>query len=204
MAPGGAGSDAAGIAADSLAPALPTARSASGWLRSGGYDVTTVGLEDYVARVVSAEAASGSGLEARKALAIVVRTFALRTGAGTQTTGSTSAISTHCQVVGARTKAGDDAAAATSGQVLFAGGRPADVYYTASCGGHTERPSAVWPGPPTRRTCLARPEPECRGDQAVADRRPAADLLRALAASGRRGETHPRTRGRRAAPARAA
>ena len=70
MAPGGAGLDAARIAAEWLRPAGIVVRV--GMVKRGGYDVTTMGLEEYVGRVVSAEAAAGSGLEARKALAIAV------------------------------------------------------------------------------------------------------------------------------------
>ncbi len=91
--------------------------------------------------------------------------------------------------MGARTKAGDEAAAATSGQVLLAAGRPAEVYYTASCGGHSERPSAVWPGAGDPVSLPARPEPECRGDQAWESAVTAVDLQRALTASGRRGQS---------------
>ena len=38
------------------------------------------------------------------------------------------------------------AAADTAGQALFAAGQLAGVFYTASCGGHSARPSEVWPG----------------------------------------------------------
>ncbi len=187
MAPGGAGFDAARIAADLLRPADSVIRV--GMVRRGGYDVTTIGLEEYVGRVVSAEAAAGSGLEARKAIAIAVRTFAVRNRGRHADEGFDLCDLTHCQVVGARTKAGDEAAAATSGQVLFAAGRPADVYYTASCGGHSERPSAVWPGAADPVFLPARPEPECRGAEGWESDIAAADLQRALTASGRRGQS---------------
>ena len=186
MAPGGAGVDAAGFAADLLAPADRVVRV--GVARRGGYDVSTMGLEEYVGRVVSAETAAGSGLEARKALAIAARTFAARNRDRHRHEGFDLCDLTHCQVVGARTNAGDDAAAATSGEVLFASGRPADVYYSASCGGHSERPSAVWPGAADPPYLPARPEPECSGDQRWQTEVSASDLQRALTASGRRGQ----------------
>ena len=186
MAPGGAGFDAARIAADLLDPSGGVVRV--GVVTRGGYDITTMGLEEYVGRVVSAEAAAGSGLEARKALAITARTFAVRNRGRHAAEGFDLCDLTHCQVVGTRTKAGDEAAAATRGQMLFASGRPADVYYTASCGGHSERPSAVWPGAADPAFLPARPEPECRGDQAWQTDVKVTDLQRALAASGRRGQ----------------
>jgi stage II sporulation protein D len=187
MAPGGAGFDAARIAAELLEPQDSVVRV--GVARRGGYDVTSMGLEEYVGRVVSAEAAAGNGLEARKALAITARTFAVRNRGRHAGEGFDLCDLTHCQVVGVRTKAGDEAAAATRGQVLFASGRLADVYYTASCGGHSERPSAVWPGAADPSYLPARPEPECRSDQTWQTDVSAADLQRALAASGRRGQT---------------
>jgi stage II sporulation protein D len=186
MAPGGAGFDAARIAVDLLGPSGSVVRV--GVATRGGYDVQTMGLEEYVGRVVSAEAAAGSGLEARKALAITARTFAVRNRGRHAAEGFDLCDLTHCQVVGSRTKAGDDAAAATRGQMLLVSGRPADVYYTASCGGHSERPSAVWPGAADPVFLPARPEPECRGDQVWQTEVKATDLQRALAASGRRGQ----------------
>jgi len=187
MAPGGAGFDAARIAADLLRPSDGVVRV--GVVTRGGYDVKTMSLEEYVGRVVSAEAEAGSGLEARTALAIAVRTFALRNRGRHAGEGFDLCDLTHCQVVGARTMAGDVAAAATRGQVLLAAGRPADVYYTASCGGHSERPSAVWPGAPDPTHLPARPEPGCRGDERWESDIAAADLQRALTASGRRGQS---------------
>src|SRR5439155_1127108 len=53
---------------------------------------------------------------------------------------------THCQVVRTATPVTEAAAAATAGRVLLYRGVPAQVFYTASCGGRSERPSAVWPG----------------------------------------------------------
>ena len=187
LAPGGAGFDAARIAVDRLGPSGSVVRV--GVAKRGGYDVTTMGLEEYVGRVVRAEAVSGSGLEARKALAIAARTFAVRNRSRHADEGFELCDLTHCQVVGTRTEAGDEAAAATRGQVLFASGRPADVYYTASCGGHSERPSAVWPGAADPVHLPARPEPECRVEQTWQSEVPATDLQRALTASGRRGQS---------------
>jgi SpoIID/LytB domain protein len=208
MAPGGAGIDAARLAADMLTTSAsgrvapraadraggPTSTAGTGGrmvrvgvARPGGYDTVTIPLEEYVGRVVGAEAATSGGGEARKALAIVARTFALRNRSRHEPDGFDLCDLTHCQVMGSRTKAGDEATAATAGQVLFAAGRLADVYYSASCGGHSERASAVWPGNADPPYLRARAEPECQGDRWQVDVS-ARDLQRALVASGGHGQ----------------
>jgi SpoIID/LytB domain protein len=184
MAPGAAGADAARLAADLIgAQVLRIGRA-----RRGGYDVETMPVEEYVSRVVSAEAASSSGPAALQALAIVARTFALGNLHRHERDGFDLCDLTHCQVIGQRTKASDDAARATRGQVLFYQGKLATVYYTASCGGYSERPSAVWPGAADPPYLLARAEPECRAESLWQSEVPARDLQRALVAAGRRGQ----------------
>lgn len=184
MTPGAAGADAAGLAAELLgAPVLRVGRA-----RSGGYDVETMPLEDYVSRVVSAEAASASGPVALQALAIVVRTFALGNRDRHARDGFDLCDLTHCQVVGRRTKASDAAALATRGLALFYQGRLATVYYTASCGGHSERPSSAWPGAKDQPYLPAQAEPEGRAESLWQSDVTASDLQRALVAAGRRGQ----------------
>ena len=52
---------------------------------------------------------------------------------------------THCQVWrAAATAASRRAVLATAGQVLTYNGAPAEVFYSASCGGHTENAGDVW------------------------------------------------------------
>ena len=193
MAPGAAGRDAARLAVEALAKVSPVGVAPSRRVRVGlagpdGYRVISLPLEDYVSRVVSAEAAPGSGVEALNALAIVVRTFALRNEARHARDGFDLCDLTHCQVLGTATSATDAAAGATEGQALYYGGRPADVYYTASCGGHTERPSGAWPGSIDPPYLPARPEPTCVGRDRWETDVTAGDLGRALATTGRRGE----------------
>ena len=91
-------------------------------------------------------------------------------------------------MLGTATSATDAAAGATEGQALYYGGRPADVYYTASCGGHTERPSGAWPGSIDPPYLPARPEPTCVGRDRWETDVTAGELGRALATTGRRGE----------------
>jgi stage II sporulation protein D len=210
LAPGAAGMDAARLAADALSLAgtrgvSPPAVRADGpgsrspgltgpreirvgvTRRDGGYDAVAVPLEEYVSRVVSAESEPAGGPEALKALAVVVRTFALRNVSRHARDGFDLCDLTHCQVLGTASAASDAAARATAGQVIVHDGRVADVYYTASCGGHTERPTGAWPGAADPPYLLARPEPECDAKDRWVSDVTAADLVRALVASGRRG-----------------
>jgi stage II sporulation protein D len=204
MAAGTAGMNAAQIATERLA-ALPAARRGPspaafppvavapvlrvGRIRADGRpDIVSMGLEQYVARVVSGEAASLSGLEARKALAIAARTFGVAEVGRHRAEGFDVCDLTHCQVVGAPTPGGDEAAHLTEGEVLVFRGALAHLFYTASCGGWSERPSMVWPGADDPPYLAARPEPACRDASTWTSDVGAADLLRALRAAGLRGD----------------
>ncbi|MBP1636773.1 MAG: hypothetical protein H6Q10_3347, partial [Acidobacteria bacterium] len=195
VAPGAAGVHATAIAVERLRgrpgiggpggfdlPAVTIGRPSG-----DGYEVATVGLEDYVANVVAGEAAPGSGSEALKAMAIVARTFALANQRRHGSEGFDLCTLTHCQVVGRATAATRAAAEATRGLALAYGGRPAQVFYTASCGGHTERPSAVWSGAPDPPYLVAMAEPACRLDAPWSSDVSAAQVSAAMRASGARG-----------------
>ena len=153
----------------------------------GGYAVTTIPLETYVARVLAGEAARDSQPAALEALAITVRTFALANRGRHRADGFDLCDQTHCQVLRTATVATQRAATATAGRVLFRGGAPASVYYTASCGGRTEIPSAVWPGAEDPPFLPSQPDEACGGrpvwDAEIGER----DLVRALNAAGFRG-----------------
>jgi stage II sporulation protein D len=105
----------------------------------------TLPLEVYVARVLAGEAEPGAPAAARQALAIAVRTYAIVNAGRHRGLGFDLCDTTHCQVPRAATAATRRAALDTAGQVLMFRGAPADVYYSASCGGRTEQASAVWP-----------------------------------------------------------
>jgi SpoIID/LytB domain protein len=112
----------------------------------GGYTIVTLPLETYIARVLAGEAMRDSQPAALEALAITARTFALANRGRHRADGFDLCDQTHCQVVRTATAATDRAAQATAGRILLRDGAIASVYYTASCGGRTEIPSAVWPG----------------------------------------------------------
>ncbi len=145
-------------------------------------------METYVARVLAGEAVRDSRPAALEALAIAVRTFALANRGRHRADGFDVCDQTHCQVVRAATQATEAAAQVTAGRVLIRNGVPASIYYTASCGGRTERPSAVWPGAEDPPFLPSRDDDACQGAPAWTADLQAADLFRALRGAGFRGE----------------
>ena len=111
-----------------------------------GRTVTDLPTELYVARVISGEGEPNAEEAAQQALAIAIRTFAAANVGRHRRDGFDLCDTTHCQVLRSSTPASRRAALATSGQVLMYGGRPADVFYSASCGGRSEAVTEVWPG----------------------------------------------------------
>ncbi len=111
--------------------------------------VTTIDVDGYLAGVVPLEAPPGWPPAALEAQAIVARTFALarRTlsrpydvtaSDADQRWGGVDAESASCTA----------AVAATAGRTLAFGGGPAEVFYSACCGGHTADIASVWNGVP--------------------------------------------------------
>src|SRR6185369_16364883 len=97
----------------------------------------TLSLEDYVLGVMRAEGTVESEPEALKALAIAIRTYALKNRGRHATNGYDFCSTTHCQrFVGANATTSTriaDAVRATEGQVLIDDhGEPIDAYFGAS------------------------------------------------------------------------
>jgi SpoIID/LytB domain protein len=113
---------------------------------SGRGPVTNVPLEVYVARVLAGEAEPKGPEGEFQALAIAIRTYALVNTGRHARDGFDVCDSTHCQVPRAPNALTRGAALATVGQVLTWNGAPAEVFYSASCGGRSESPDQVWPG----------------------------------------------------------
>jgi SpoIID/LytB domain protein len=183
------------VAAPAAAPTSTAATAAGdgltirvGFPRSGGgYDVRSIPLEEYVTRVLAGEAAPRSPAAALQALAITARTFALANRGRHRRDGFDLCTLTHCQVLREPTEAMRAAVLATSGRVLEWQGMPAQVFYTASCGGYSERPSAVWPGAADPPFLKVHRDRACDGEPHWASEIPVRDLERALKASGFRG-----------------
>src|SRR5438874_12838384 len=153
----------------------------------GGFAIVEMPIETYVARVVAGEAARDSRAAALEALAITVRTFAAANLGRHRADGFDLCDQTHCQVLRPGTSATEQAAQRTAGRVLLHDGAPASIYYTASCGGRTEIPSAVWPGAPDPSYLPSKRDDACGGNPVWTAEVEDADLLRAFHAAGFRG-----------------
>ncbi len=106
----------------------------------------TLPLESYVERVVSSESGPGDSLESLKALAIVVRSFALNQPHGHADYDLCD--STHCQLLhwsGGPSPQAHAATLATAGETLWYHGHPAAAWFHQDCGGRTAVPSEIWP-----------------------------------------------------------
>jgi stage II sporulation protein D len=158
-----------------------------GLAHGSGYRVEAMPIEQYVSGVLEGEALRGSGPAALEALAIAIRTFAVANLGRHRADNFDLCDQTHCQVLRTATAATDRAAQATAGRVLLAGDAPASIFFSASCGGFTEKPSAVWPGADDPPYLPARPDEACQGAPAWSADIREADLLRALRAVGFRG-----------------
>jgi len=110
--------------------------------------VVTLPVESYVERVVASESGPADSPESLKALAIVVRSFALHEAHGH--TDYDLCDSTHCQLLhwgenSGRTAAAHAATLATSGETLWFHGQRALAYFGKDCGGRTASPAEIWP-----------------------------------------------------------
>jgi stage II sporulation protein D len=108
--------------------------------------VTVLPLEVYVARVIAGEGDSKAADAAQQALAVAIRTYTLKNSGRHARDGYDLCDSTHCQVPRPSTPTSRRAAMATVGQVLTYQRDLADVFYSASCGGRSERAGDIWPG----------------------------------------------------------
>ena len=125
--------------------------------------VTSLELEDYVAGVLASELPSG-GPEARKAQAILIRTYALR--ADQRHAEADVCDLTHCQTYkGAADRQTRSLVQSTRGIVVKADRALADVYYSSTCGGHTLDAKKAWPGSKVRH-----------GSRGVPDKGPAGEV----------------------------
>lgn len=113
--------------------------------------VLTMPSERYVAAVLNAETSANEPRESLRAMAILVRTYALNGKHYSAAAGHLRANlcdSTECQVMrlAAPSQAVADAAFDTAGETLWFGGRRAEIFFSQHCGGMTEDVNAAWPG----------------------------------------------------------
>jgi stage II sporulation protein D len=110
-------------------------------LFSGVAAINAVGLEDYVSGVVSAESPASWPAAALEAQAVVARSYAITTDAGTSTDGFTAYPDTRSQMyrgVAAEYPSTESAVSSTRGQVVTYQGKPVVTYFFSTSGGKTE------------------------------------------------------------------
>jgi SpoIID/LytB domain protein len=177
----------ASVAQDARPNLSPPGTIRIGLLQNQSYEVVTLPLEAYIGRVLAGEAARDSEPAALEALAIAIRTYALANLGRHRAEGFDLCDQTHCQVVRTATPTTERAAVATAGKVLLYNGAPASVFYSASCGGRTEKPSNVWPGAENHPYLPSRADDGCGGAPQWSTELTIGDLQRALNAAGYRG-----------------
>ena len=173
----------------------------------------TLPVESYVERVVGSESGAADSFESLKALAIVVRSFALHQHHGHSDYDLCD--STHCQLLhwggqqlsaqkpGAPSfprllpeRVGNGAAhaatLATAGETLWYRGQRAQAWFHQNCGGRTASPSEVWPSASQNAShrpmpwLASRADPYCtaNGAREWSANISLSDLTAALAAAG--------------------
>jgi stage II sporulation protein D len=110
--------------------------------------VVTLPVEAYVERVVASESGQADSLESMKALAVVVRSFALHQQHGHADYDLCD--STHCQLLHwgqsyGRNGLAHSATLSTAGEALWFHGVRAQAWFHQNCGGRTASPQEVWP-----------------------------------------------------------
>ncbi len=151
--------------------------------------VVTLPEESYVERVVASESGAADSAESMKALAVVVRSFALH-----ETHGHTDydlCDSTHCQLLhwggnGERGAAAHAATLATARETLWFHGQRALAYFGKDCGGRTALPTEIWPHAKPVPYLPSQPDRFCTtdGGKAWASEITRTELSSALASHG--------------------
>jgi stage II sporulation protein D len=153
----------------------------------------TLPVESYVERVVASESGPADTPESLKALAIVVRSFALHQTHGHA--GYDLCDSTHCQLLhwgnSANRPAAHAATLSTAGETLWFHGQRAQAWFHQNCGGRTASPREVWPSTAQGRNTpmpwlASRSDPYCtaNGAREWSASISLSDLTAALSAAG--------------------
>jgi len=184
--------------------ASPRVSASAVRVRSVSENVTRdLPLENYVLGVMRAEGSTESQPEALKALAIAVRTYALKNLGRHAKDGYDFCSTTHCQRFDGRNPTVREGAGSadarlsaavrvTEGQVLLdSGGRTIDSYFGASCGGETADIATLWGTAPATHLPGVRDEFCESGPHAHwTDMITRNDLLRALQSDSRTDVGH--------------
>jgi stage II sporulation protein D len=147
----------------------------------------TMPVEDYVEAVLAAESGDFKQNESLKAMAVAVRTYALRFRGRHTQQGFDFCDTTHCQAMSLNAIAPRIVAAvdATRGQSLTYNGAPAETYYHQNCGGTVAASSEVWPTN-HQPYLISHADPYCVANGALNWQTtiPVADIEAALRAAG--------------------
>jgi stage II sporulation protein D len=147
-------------------------------------------VESYVERVVASESGPADTPESLKALAIVVRSYALHESHGHADYDLCDA--THCQLLRwsgeapARAAAAHVATLATAAETLWFHGERALGYFHQDCGGRTATPAEIWPRAQPAAYLPSRVDPYCtaHGGREWSAELTHAELTTVLAAHG--------------------
>jgi stage II sporulation protein D len=144
IVPGGTGGAAAAPLAARIISAWGARQGLTVKLRDGRWQ--RMDREDYVTAALAGEMAM-AGLEALKAMAVAVRTYATANLNRHSAEGFSLCDSSHCQNLSFRgpMSALRAAAAATEGELLWHQGAVAQVFHHRHCGGMTEAAQNLWP-----------------------------------------------------------
>lgn len=142
---GPARGSAQGDVTDAELASLSTRTVAIGSTTTGS--VEQLPLEVYVARVLVGEAEPNAPEATQQALAIAIRTYAVFNADRHGNDGYDLCDATHCQVPRPANANARRAAMATAGRILTHRGSPAEIFYSASCGGRSEAVSDAWGTP---------------------------------------------------------
>lgn len=109
--------------------------------------INRVGLEDYIASVISSEMSSSFNIEALKAQAVCARSYAIKNKGKHKNYGFDLCAGTDCQAYGGTSTVSVSTALAakeTAGCVITYNGSIIDAVYSATSGGYTEDVENVW------------------------------------------------------------
>lgn len=109
--------------------------------------INELGLDDYIYGILPREVSPDWPIETLKAQAVISRTYALQNIGKHDKDNFDLCTSVHCQVYGSadsEDKRSNKAVDETKGEVITYNDKMANVFFHASCGGHTEDPQEVW------------------------------------------------------------
>ncbi len=124
----------------------------------------TLPIERYIERVVESESSAADSAESLKALAVVVRSFALHEAHGHPDYDLCD--STHCQLLrwagnSERRPAAHAATLATASETLWFRGTRAEAYFGKDCGGRSAAVEEIWPRAKARSYLSSQPDRYC-------------------------------------------